>query len=99
MIHPNASHVFHLYTVQVDQRDRILKQLQQSGIEAGIHYPIPLHEQPAYSYLRMAPDDLPITHQTAQRILSLPIYPEMTQSQIERVCGELKRALQQMAIA
>jgi dTDP-4-amino-4,6-dideoxygalactose transaminase len=89
-----AENVFHLYVIQVDDRDRILKQLHQSGIGAGVHYPIPLHEQPAYAHLGLAPDSLPNTHRAAQRVLSLPIYPEMTKSQVEAVVKALKGAIQ-----
>lgn len=90
---PEAESVFHLYVVQLDPRDRILEQLHNSGIGAGIHYPIPLHEQPAYAYLGLAPESLPKTHQAAQRVLSLPIYPEMTKNQVETVVNALKSAI------
>lgn len=80
-----AEHVFHLYVVQVDERDRILSRLHERGIQAGIHYPIPVHEQPAYAHPGIAPTSLPITHTLAQRVLSLPIYPEMTIEQVKTV--------------
>lgn len=84
-----AEHVFHLYVVQTDQRDRKLEALRQAGIGAGIHYPIPLHEQPAYQYLKMAPESLPVTHEVAQRVLSLPIFPEITHEQVHTVVDTL----------
>lgn len=82
---PEAEHVFHLYVVQVDNRDEVLRQLRECGIGAGIHYPIPLHEQTAYRHLGLAPESLPRTHEVAQRVLSLPIFPEMTHQQVQRV--------------
>ena len=84
-----AEHVFHLYVVQVKQRDNKLETLKQAGIGAGIHYPIPLHEQPAYRYLNVAPDTLPVTHEVAKRVLSLPIFPEITREQVHKVVDTL----------
>ena len=88
-----AEHVFHLYVVQVDDRDRVLGLLREQGIGAGIHYPIPLHEQPAYAHLGIAPEALPVTHALARRVLSLPIYPEMTKAQVGNVVAALRHSL------
>ncbi len=90
-IHPDAEHVFHLYVIQVDNRDDVLRRLRERGIGAGVHYPIPLHEQPAYRHLGLAPEALPVTHEVAQRVLSLPIFPEMTRAQVEQVVETLTR--------
>lgn len=84
-----AEHVFHLYVVQVDDRDQVRQYLNDRGIGAGVHYPVPVHEQPAFSDLGLAPDDLPQASRAAKRVLSLPIYPEMTSEQVERVAGAL----------
>jgi dTDP-4-amino-4,6-dideoxygalactose transaminase len=92
-VSPGAEHVFHLYVVQVPDRDAILRYLQAAGVQAGVHYPIPLHEQNAYRTFRSARDGLPITTAAASRILSLPIYPEMTDQQAEAVCETLEAAL------
>ena len=90
---PGAEHVFHLYVVQVDDRDRVRERLNAAGIGAGVHYPAPVHEQPAFRDLGYAPDDLPHSSRTAKRVLSLPIYPEITASQIERVAAALIEAV------
>jgi dTDP-4-amino-4,6-dideoxygalactose transaminase len=90
---PDAEHVFHLYVVQVEDRDRVLGGLNRDGIGAGVHYPIPVHEQPAYAHLNVKPEALPATHGAARRILSLPIYAEMTQNQAARVADTLRRQL------
>ena len=88
-----AEHVFHQYVIQVDDRDRILDLLHGQGIGAGIHYPIPLHEQPAYAHLGIAPEALPVTHALARRVLSLPIYPEMALEQVETIVALLRENL------
>jgi len=85
-----AEHVFHLYVVQTSERDHVLDRLHKRGIQAGIHYPIPVHEQPAYAHLEIAPTSLPVTHALAQHVLSLPIYPEMTMEQVETVVEVLR---------
>jgi dTDP-4-amino-4,6-dideoxygalactose transaminase len=81
--------VYHLFVIEVDNRDEILEKLHSKGIGAGIHYPVPLHMQPAYAYLQISPDALPITKAKAQRIISLPIYPEISDEQITYVVKSL----------
>lgn len=88
-----AEHVFHLYVVQVDDRDRVWERLTALGIGAGVHYPVPVHEQPAFRNLGYAPDDLPMTSRAAKRVLSLPIYPEITREQVQRVASALIEAI------
>jgi dTDP-4-amino-4,6-dideoxygalactose transaminase len=88
-----AHHVYHLYVVQVEDRDRVRSALAAAGIGAGVHYPLPLHEQPAFAYLGYAADALPATSRAAKRVLSLPIYPEITPAQIERVASALVAAV------
>lgn len=90
---PGSESVYHLYVVRVPGRDRVMDALKAAGIDAGVHYPVPLHEQPAYRHLGMKPGDLPVTSQAAKEILSLPIYPEIGKARIERVCAELLKAL------
>jgi dTDP-4-amino-4,6-dideoxygalactose transaminase len=90
----DAVPVFHLYVVQLEERDRVLERLRGEGVGAGIHYPIPVHEQPAYSHLGMAPESLPVTHNLSGRVLSLPIYPEMSPAQVETVVSIVGSDLQ-----
>ena len=90
---PWAKHVYHLYVVCVPDRDSILKRLQQDAIEAGIHYPIPLHLQPAYSRLGHREGDFPATEEAAGSVLSLPLYPEMTAEIVDFVAGSLRALL------
>ncbi|NPV67254.1 MAG: DegT/DnrJ/EryC1/StrS family aminotransferase [Anaerolineae bacterium] len=92
---PGAEHVYHIYCIRVEaaRRDRILAALHERGIGAGIHYPLPLHLQPALEFLGTRRGDFPHTEAAARTILSLPIYPEMTEAQIERVVAALREAL------
>jgi dTDP-4-amino-4,6-dideoxygalactose transaminase len=89
----DAEHVFHLYVVQVEDRDRVYAFLHEQGVGAGIHYPIPLHEQPAYAYLKVPSKSLPETDKIACRIISLPIYPEMRREQVEAVVYTLRNGI------
>jgi len=90
---PGVEPVYHLYVVQVPDRDRVQAALKAEGIETGIHYPIPLHQQPAYAHLGFKPEDFPISAALAPKILSLPMFPEITEAQIKMVVDALKRAL------
>jgi dTDP-4-amino-4,6-dideoxygalactose transaminase len=87
-------HIYHVYAVRIGQRDRILKQLGERGIGAGIHYPVPVHLQNAYSNLGYKRGDFPVSEDCGDSFLSLPMYPELTDDQIEKVVGALKTCLQ-----
>ncbi|MGH9489439.1 MAG: DegT/DnrJ/EryC1/StrS family aminotransferase [Terriglobales bacterium] len=76
--------VFHLYVVRVDDRDRLQAALTAAGIGTGLHYPVPLHLQKAYAGLGYQPGDLPRTEQAAKSILSLPMFPHLTNEQLAR---------------
>jgi len=88
-----AEPVYHLYVVQVPQRDEVVAHLRENGVQVGIHYPIPLHLQPAYEHLGMKPGTLPVTEAVADRCISLPIFAEMTQEQVSFVVEKVKEAL------
>ena len=89
----NVRHVYHLFVIQVENRDATLKYLNENAIGAGIHYPIPLHKQPAYAKLGYNKQSLPHTETAADKIVSLPMFPEITDQQIDRVVQTLKEAL------
>ncbi len=72
---PQVEPVFHLYVIQVPNRDRVQAALKAEGVETGIHYPLPLHQQPAYERLGYRPDDFPVSQALGPRILSLPMFP------------------------
>ncbi len=86
-----AEHVFHLYVVQTDGRDEMLAHLHQNGIEAGIHYPIPIHLQTAYADRGFGANSFPVTEAMAPRLLSLPLYPELTEEGSERVASIVRK--------
>jgi dTDP-4-amino-4,6-dideoxygalactose transaminase len=81
--------VYHLYVVQVENREIVQAALSKENIGTGIHYPIPLHLQKAYTRLGYRPGDLPVSEKAAQRILSLPMYPGISESDQVRVVEAL----------
>ncbi|MCK4578522.1 MAG: DegT/DnrJ/EryC1/StrS family aminotransferase [Candidatus Marinimicrobia bacterium] len=85
-----GSHVYHLFVVLLDDRDHIRSELAQAGISSGIHYPIALPFLKAYKKFRHRPEDFPVAYELSQKVLSLPIYPEITKEQIEYVVEVLK---------
>ncbi|MEW6237614.1 MAG: DegT/DnrJ/EryC1/StrS family aminotransferase [Candidatus Omnitrophota bacterium] len=82
---PNAVHVYHQYVIQVDRRDELKNYLQEKGIGTAIHYPLPVHLQPAYQ--KRYPMALPLNHteSIASKILSLPMYPELTDDELHYI--------------
>ena len=86
-----AEPVWHLYVLRCGQRDALLEHLNRAGIGAGVHYPVPLHLQPAYADLGYQLGDLPVSEAVAATCLSLPIYPEMTDAQQDHVVAEIRR--------
>jgi dTDP-4-amino-4,6-dideoxygalactose transaminase len=85
--------VYHLYVVRVDERDGARERVGRSGVESGIHYPVPLHLQPAYARLGYARGDFPVAERRAGHILSLPMFPEITREQRAHVVSSLLEAL------
>jgi dTDP-4-amino-4,6-dideoxygalactose transaminase len=88
-----AEGVYHLFVIRVRDRDSVRKKLNDAGVGAGIHYPIPLHLQECYKDLGYKAGDFPVTETMAGEILSLPLYPEMTEEQVRYVVEQLKKAL------
>jgi dTDP-4-amino-4,6-dideoxygalactose transaminase len=88
-----ARHVYHLYVIQTEERDRVRESLTGAGIEVGLHYPKPLHLQGAYKSLGYRLGDFPVAEALADRILSLPMFPELTSEAVEYVAQEIGSAL------
>jgi len=87
--------VFHLYVVRVQNRDGLMEHLKNAGIGAGIHYPIPLHLQKAYSSMNYVAGDFPVSEQLAEEIISLPMYPQLTVQQQAKVADAIRKFLAQ----
>jgi dTDP-4-amino-4,6-dideoxygalactose transaminase len=88
-----ARHVYHLFPVRVKNRDAVLQALTEQGVGCGIHYPVPVHLQKAYEFLGHQPGDFPISEKVASELISLPMFPELTEEQVAYVAGALKEAL------
>ena len=87
---PGEFCVYQTYVIQVEKRDALLKHLNDQGVEARIHYPIPLHLQPAAKNLGYAKGDFPVAENASSRIMSLPLYPTLTMEQQDRVIHLIK---------
>jgi UDP-N-acetyl-3-dehydro-alpha-D-glucosamine 3-aminotranferase len=102
---PNSFHSYYLYTVQIPserrnpaaRRDHVAQHLASRGIATSVFYPLPLHLQPAYASLGGKPGQLPVAERAAHEVLSLPLYPEMTNEQIDRVADSVTEALKPAA--
>jgi dTDP-4-amino-4,6-dideoxygalactose transaminase len=87
----DASHVYHLYVIRTDARDQVRAALLQKGVGTGVHYPVPVHQQPAYAgRVALAETGCPETTTAARQILSLPLYPELTDEQVAFICNVLR---------
>jgi dTDP-4-amino-4,6-dideoxygalactose transaminase len=87
---PTGEHVYHLYVIRAAERDRLQAFLAGRGIQTLIHYPVPAHLQPAYAHLGGAAGRLPETERVAQTILSLPIYPQLSDEEAGRIVGAIR---------
>jgi dTDP-4-amino-4,6-dideoxygalactose transaminase len=88
-----VEHVYHLYVIEAEERDRLRTVFGAEGIEAGIHYPVPIHLQKAFASLGYQMGDFPVAEAAARKVLSLPMFAELTQVQISSVADTLHRAL------
>jgi len=84
-------HVYHLYVIRTEKRDELYLKLKDNGISAAIHYPLPLHLQEAYRYLGCKKGDFSISEACSESLLSLPMFPELAQEEIERIVDMIKR--------
>jgi dTDP-4-amino-4,6-dideoxygalactose transaminase len=86
----NVRHVYHLYVARLPQRDVWRERLTEAGVQTGVHYPIPVHMQPAYRDLGYAAGDFPVCEHASTEVLSLPMFPELTSDQIAEVAQVLR---------
>jgi len=83
-------HVYHIFAVRTQNRDKLQQWLSKNGIQTGIHYPVPVHRQPAYSSRIVAPFILPHTERAASELISLPMYPELTKNNIHHITQSIR---------
>ena len=84
-------HVYHLYVIRLKNRDKLLQYLETNGIQAGIHYPILLHLQKAYAYLKLKKGTFPVSENIAEEIISLPLFPELKDDEIQFIVEALQK--------
>ena len=89
-IRANSESVFHLYVIQVAERQKLLEYLLDKGIQAGIHYPVPVHLQPAYKDRTSTAKDMGVTENLTKKIVSLPMYPELSMNEAENIVKAIK---------
>lgn len=87
---PDAEHVYHLYVVRSSRRDALQAHLQSVGVSALVHYPVPVHLQPAYRQRLRGADALPVTERASREVLSLPMYPELPEDDIAKVVDGIR---------
>jgi dTDP-4-amino-4,6-dideoxygalactose transaminase len=87
---PYATHVFHLFIVETEHRDALRDHLASAGIQTGIHYPTPIHLQEAYADLELGAGSFPVSERLATRMLSLPMFPELTPDQLEAIVHAIR---------
>lgn len=89
---PGSTHVFHQYVIRCPDRPGVQARLRAEGVGTGVHYPVPVHLQPAYrGRITLGPSACRETERAAAEVLSLPMFPELTDAQVERVCAALRR--------
>lgn len=89
-VRPGSKHTYHLYVIRAKQRKQLQQYLKEAGIETAIHYPTPLPFMEAYAYLGHVPEDFPVSHSYKEEILSLPLFPELTEEQITYIVHKIK---------
>ena len=88
-----ARHVYHIYAIRVQNRDALINALAEKDIHCNIHYPVPVHLQEAYNYMGLRKGSFPVAEKCAEEFVSLPMYPELTESQIEYVAHQIKQLI------
>jgi len=89
-VDPANEHIFHQYTIRAQRRDALQAHLKKEGIGHAVYYPVPLHQQPCFAHLGYKTGSLPRSEHAAREVLSLPIYPELTRAQLDRVVEAIR---------
>ena len=90
---PECVAVYHLYVLQLNARDAVRGDLKARGIETGVHYPVPLHRQPAYERLKLPEGSFPVAEAQSRSVVSLPLFAELTDEQLEFVAVAVREAV------
>ena len=85
------THTYHLFVIRSKNRNELQEFLRQEGIETGLHYPVPLHMTEALGHLGYKEGDFPVAEKTAKELLSLPMFPKITESEVGYVCDKIKQ--------
>ncbi len=88
IVSPSAKCVYHLFVIEVSNREEVMQHFKKLNIGCGIHYPLPLHLQPALAELKYKKNDFPVAEKTSSRILSLPLFAELSDTHHSKVCEE-----------
>lgn len=94
---PDGAHVYHQYVIRVRERDRLRDELTKRGVQTGIHYPLPVHLQPVSARLGYKKGDFPVSERLVREIISMPIYPELTEEQMSKVVSATEESLATVA--
>jgi len=86
---PDAAHVYHLYVIRCKERDKLQKHLAERGVQTAIHYPTPIHLQGAYHWLNLRRGSFPVAERCAEQVLSLPVYPELTDAKARQIAAHV----------
>ncbi|HPC11386.1 MAG TPA: DegT/DnrJ/EryC1/StrS family aminotransferase, partial [candidate division Zixibacteria bacterium] len=89
-VDPEVEPVYHLYVIETERRDALQAFLAERGVPTLIHYPVPVHLQRGYDFLGRRKGDFPVAERQAEQILSLPIFPEMTEAQVDYVAAQIQ---------
>jgi len=89
----NRKHVYYAYQITVEKRDEISHYLEQQGISSGVYYPIPLHLQKAYEYMNLKKGSFPVTEKACERLLALPMFPELKEEDIKHICNKIEEGV------
>ena len=95
---PEDCPVYHLYVIRTAARDALAEHLRVQGIGTGVHYPVAVHRQPAYAHLGYGPGSLPATEAAAAEVLSLPMYPDLTEAAVDGVAGAIREYFGQLSV-
>jgi len=90
VVDPANEHIFHQYTLRAERRDELQAHLKKEGIGHAVYYPVPLHRQPCFAHLEYTDGSLPNAEQASREVISLPIYPELTRAQLDRVIDAVR---------